>query len=265
MQTSIRSGLVGLFTLCALSLVAPALEAGQPQAEALKASLRSVPAPEMPAKAAALVAQSKPEEAEAVAVAVVQAAIDLSPATSAEVVGAIARKIKPVAPAVAAAAARQPKAAPFIAKAAAVSAPSYAGQIVAAICKKEPTAYAEVALTVVRALPAAGESVLASLVEAIPALKPFVTWANSKASSSDMVLAYVEPAVKHMAIEKKTPLGIVLRRAPVSVAEAAQFGASSFALSSPENPSSAGLDPKPGDIRVGASGNPPRNHNYSQP
>lgn len=138
----------------------------------VRATLSSVPAPELPAKSAELVKQAKARDWGRTTVSVVNSAVEINAAATPAVVGAISKSVPDMAATAAgAAAAKQPKQAAAITKAAVAAAPAKVGKIVVAVCRAVPSDYRAVSIAAAEAAPTSGKEILAAVAGAIPELK----------------------------------------------------------------------------------------------
>jgi hypothetical protein len=132
--------MAALLVAIASFAVAPAKALTSREAKELKATILSVPVPEMPAKGAELVTQASKENREAVAVTLVKAVVFKHRAAAPLIVSAISKAAPDVAPAVSAAAAEiSSDQAVTIAHAAAFQAPSQASEISAKVMQAVPS------------------------------------------------------------------------------------------------------------------------------
>jgi hypothetical protein len=131
--------MAALLAAIASFAVAPASALTSREAKELKATILSVPVPEMPAKGAELVTNASKENREATALTVVKAVVFKHKAAAPLVVSAISKVAPDLAPAVSAAAVEiSSEQAVSIAKAAAFQAPAHANEISAKVMQAAP-------------------------------------------------------------------------------------------------------------------------------
>jgi hypothetical protein len=132
--------IAALLAAIASFAVAPANALTSREAKELKATILSVPVPEMPAKGAELVTSASKENREATALTVVKAVVFKHKAAAPLVVSAISKAAPDLAPAVSAAAVEiSNEQAVTIAKAAAFQAPAHASEISARVMQAAPS------------------------------------------------------------------------------------------------------------------------------
>jgi hypothetical protein len=209
-----------------------------PDLEAIRARLRSVPAPELPITAAKIIQQSSAADREATTLSVVRAAVDLNPAAAPLLVGAVARALpEMVALAAATAAAKQPAQAEAITTTAVTIAPGNLGQIVKSMSAAVPNEFRDIALAAEQAAPNSRQEIIQSIGSSLPQLKPYL---------DREVMLYGRTGA---------PISLVLDHATIAQANATRTNSISdssvqAAAQNPSNPSApetpASRDPKAG-------------------